>query len=215
MRDEWGFDWLVQYFAARGFAVLQPNFRGSAGYGADWVKDNGFKSWRTAIGDIDDAARWLSAQGIADKGKLAVFGWSYGGYAALQSGVAEPGLFKAIVAVAPVTDLSLLRQDHFNYADYPLVDAFIGNGEHVRAGSPAQNAAAFTAPVLMFHGDFDINVDIGHARLMESRLKSAGKDVRLVEFPGLAHSLTNSAARARLLSESDAFLRRALGLQAM
>ena len=69
-RDEWGFDWLAQYFANRGYAVLQPNYRGSAGYGDDWFQKNGFQSWRTAIGDVNDAGRWLVSQGIADPAKL-------------------------------------------------------------------------------------------------------------------------------------------------
>ncbi|WP_164256052.1 prolyl oligopeptidase family serine peptidase, partial [Stenotrophomonas maltophilia] len=77
-RDEWGFDWLVQFYAARGFAVLQPNFRGSTGYGDSWFQKNGFQSWRTAIGDVNDGGRWLVAQGIATPDKLAVVGWSYG-----------------------------------------------------------------------------------------------------------------------------------------
>lgn len=211
-RDEWGFDWLVQFFAARGYAVLQPNYRGSAGYGNDWYKENGFKSWRTAIGDIDDAGRWLEAQGIAGKGKLAIFGWSYGGYAALQSGVLDPGLFKAIVAVAPVTDLNKLRADRLYWSDYGIVDKMIGTGDHVKAGSPSENAAAITVPVRLYHGTFDSNVDIGQSRLMADRLKAAGRDVSLVEFPGLSHSLVNAAARTQLLSESDALFRKALGL---
>ena len=65
-RDEWGFDWLSQFFADRGYAVLQPNFRGSTGYGDAWFQKNGFQSWRTAIGDVNDAGRWLVKQGIAD-----------------------------------------------------------------------------------------------------------------------------------------------------
>lgn len=211
-RDEWGFDWLVQFFAARGFAVLQPNYRGSAGYGVDWYRKNGFQSWRTAIGDIDDAGRWLVAQGIAAPGKLAIFGWSYGGYAALQSGVTEPGLFKAIVAIAPPTDLERLRQDHSEYTDFNRVDQMIGRGEHVRAGSPAANAGAFVAPVLMFHGTEDRNVDVGHARLMAERLRAAGKSVEYVEFEGLAHQLSDANARAEMLSKSDVFIRQALGL---
>jgi pimeloyl-ACP methyl ester carboxylesterase len=89
-RDHWGFDWLSQFFASRGYAVLQPNFRGSAGYGDEWMHDNGFKSWRVAIGDVLDAGHWLASQGIADPAKLSVVGWSYGGYAALQSAVTEP-----------------------------------------------------------------------------------------------------------------------------
>ena len=85
-RDEWGFDWLAQYLAHQGYAVLQPNYRGSAGYGDQWLQQNGFRGWRTSIGDITAGARWLAAQGIADPNRMAILGWSYGGYAALQAG---------------------------------------------------------------------------------------------------------------------------------
>lgn len=213
-RDEWGFDWLVQFFAARGYAVLQPNYRGSAGYGSDWFEKNGFQSWRTAIGDIDDGGRWLLAQGIAAPGKLGIVGWSYGGYAALQSQVLEPGLFKAVVAVAPVTDLARLKRDHQDYTDYLIVSQFVGDGPHVREGSPAQNAERFTAPVLLFHGEWDWTVDPGHSDQMASALRGAGKQAELVKYPGLAHSLDDAAARADLLTRSDAFLRQAFGLPA-
>ena len=211
-RDEWGFDWLVQYYAARGYAVLQPNFRGSAGYGSAWYQQNGFKSWRVAVGDVNDAGRWLNSQGIAAPGKLAVLGWSYGGYAALQSPVLDPGLFKAIVAIAPVTDLERLRKEAEPYSNFSLVNAFIGTGPHVREGSPAQNAAAIKAPVLLFHGTLDQNVGVGESRLMADKLRGAGRTVTYVEFPGLGHQLNDSAARTRLLTESDAFLRKIFGL---
>jgi dipeptidyl aminopeptidase/acylaminoacyl peptidase len=211
-RDEWGFDWLSQFFANRGYAVLQPNFRGSTGYGDAWFKDNGFKSWRTAIGDVNDGGRWLVKQGIADPGKLAIVGWSYGGYAALQSAVLDPALFKAIVAIAPVTDLEMLRRESLDFTNYALVDAYIGKGPHVVQGSPAQNAGRITAPVLMFHGDRDQNVGIGESRLMASRLKSAGKRVELVEYKGLDHQLEDSDVRAGMLDKADAFLRASMGM---
>lgn len=211
-RDEWGFDWLAQFYAARGYAVLQPNFRGSTGYGAAWYQQNGFNSWRLAIGDVNDAGHWLVKQGIAAPDKLGILGWSYGGYAALQSQVLEPGLFKAVVAIAPVTDLERLRQSAREYTSFPVVDAFIGSGTHVRDGSPAQNAAAFKVPVLLFHGDRDQNVAIGQSRYMADKLRDSGKTVTLVEFPGLSHQLETSQARARVLSESDAFLRTAFGM---
>ena len=211
-RDEWGFDWMVQFFAARGFAVIQPNFRGSAGYGEAWYQRNGFQSWRMAIGDVNDAGRWLASQGIAAPGKMAIVGWSYGGYAALQSAVLDPDLFKAIVAIAPVTDLELLRVEAAQYDTGKMISNFIGQGPHVREGSPAQNVERFKAPVLMFHGDHDQNVAVGESRHMEKRLKAAGKAVTYVEFPGLRHNLSDSAARTRILSESDAFIRKGLGL---
>lgn len=211
-RDEWGFDWLAQFFAARGYAVLQPNFRGSSGYGQEWFQNNGFQSWRAAIGDVNDAGRWLAAEGIAAPGKLAVVGWSYGGYAALQAQVLDPDLYKAAVAIAPVADLELLREQHRTFVNFRLVDAFIGRGAHVTEGSPAQNAARIKAPVLMFHGDRDVNVDLRQAQLMEAKLKEAGKRVDLIVFPGLDHGLNDSTARARMLERADSFVRESLGL---
>ncbi len=71
-RDDWGFDWLAQFYAARGYAVLQPNYRGSAGYGDDWFVHNGFKSWDIAVGDVVAAGRWLVSAGIADPASSAL-----------------------------------------------------------------------------------------------------------------------------------------------
>jgi dipeptidyl aminopeptidase/acylaminoacyl peptidase len=212
-RDEWGFDWLAQYYANRGFAVLQPNYRGSAGFGDQWYQKNGFQSWRTAIGDVNDAGRWLTSQGIADPAKLAIVGWSYGGYAALQSGVLDPGLFKAVVAIAPVADLGQLIEDSKHWSNYRIERNFIGSGPHLREGSPAQNADKIKAPVLLFHGDKDRNVDVRHSRLMHDRLKGAGGRSELVVFEGLDHQLGDSDVRAQMLRRSDAFLRTALGIQ--
>lgn len=204
-RDEWGFDWLAQYFAQRGYAVVQPNFRGSAGYGDQWYMDNGFQSWRTAIGDVADAGRWLVAEG-ADPAKLSIVGWSYGGYAALQSGVIAPDLFRSIVAIAPVTDLAQLKSEAQKYTSGRLVRDFIGAGAHIREGSPAQNAAGIKAPVLMFHGTLDQNVDVEQARTMRRALTSAGKSVELIEYPGLAHNLNDGEARTAMLARITQFL---------
>lgn len=212
-RDEWGFDWLVQFYASRGYAVLQPNYRGSSGYGEGWFQKNGFQSWRTAIGDVNDAGRWLVSQGIADPGKLAIVGWSYGGYAALQSQVLDPALFKAVVAIAPVTDLGSLVEDSRGFTNYTVVRKFIGTGPHLREGSPAQNAARIKAPVLLFHGDVDLNVPIAQARKMQDRLKGAGAQSELIVYPGLDHQLDNTFARTDLLRRSDAFLRQTLKIQ--
>lgn len=212
-RDEWGFDWLAQYFAHRGFVVLQPNYRGSAGYGDQWYVDNGFKSWKTAIGDVCDAGRWLVAQGMADPSKLAIFGWSYGGYAALQANVLDPSLFKAAVAVAPVADLSLLKAEAQTFTNGALVSEYIGSGEQVEAGSPALHANAFKAPVLMFHGEDDFTVDLAQSRAMDKALRAAGKSSQLVVYPKLEHSLRDGTARADMLRRTDAFLRKSLNLQ--
>ena len=211
-RDEWGFDWLAQYFANRGYAVLQPNFRGSTGYGDQWFKNNGFQSWRIAVGDVADSGKWLISEGIADPSKLVIMGWSYGGYAALQAGVLAPDLFKAIVAVAPVTDLDDLKEQYRNWSNFLEVQRFVGSGPHIREGSPAQNADAIHAPVMLFHGELDMNVKVHASRLMAEKLTAAGKKPKLVLYPGLDHYLEDSTVRADLLRKSDAFFREALGM---
>jgi dipeptidyl aminopeptidase/acylaminoacyl peptidase len=207
-RDEWGFDWLAQYFAHQGYAVLQPNFRGSAGYGDQWFVQNGFKSWQIAIGDVLDAGRWLVAQG-ADPQKLAIFGWSYGGYAALQSVIVDQSLFKAAVAVAAVTDLPALAEQSRGWSNFYLQQDYIGTGPHVREGSPAENAAKIKVPVLLFQGTKDTNVYPHQAELMDHALAAAGVQHELITYQNLDHQLADSAARADMLRRSDAFLRAA------
>ena len=210
-RDYWGFNWLAQFYASRGYVVLQPNFRGSTGYGDEFFKQNGFRSWPTAIGDVLDAGKWLVAQGIASPGKLAVVGWSYGGYAALQSAVVDPSVFKAVIAIAPVTDLPELKEQHRQWSDFVIVNREIGDGPHVREGSPALNAAKIKVPVLLFHGEMDRNVLIRQSKEMADRLAAAGVPHELVTWPDLDHALDDSAARAEMLRKSDAFLRKAMG----
>ncbi len=206
-RDEWGFDWLAQYFAHQGFAVLQPNYRGSSGYGDDWYQQNGFQSWKTAIGDVNDSGSWLVSEGIAAADKLAIFGWSYGGYAALQSGVLDPALFKAIVAVAPVTDLAKLKEDYRDYSNFKVARDFIGSGPHIAEGSPARHAAKIAAPVLIFHGDLDLNVSVHQAQFMAGQLREAGKPAELVIYKNLDHYLEDGAVRAEMLEKSAEFLK--------
>lgn len=210
-RDVWGFSWLAQFYANRGYAVLQPNYRGSSGYGDAWFRDNGFRAWKIAIGDVLDAGRWLVKEG-ADPAKLGIVGWSYGGYAALQSAVVDPTLFKAVVAIAPVADLPMLREQYRHWGNFNLVSDFIGEGATAREGSPAENAGRIKAPVLLFQGVMDANVSIEQSRRMESALKAAGGKVTLVTWEQLDHQLDDSAARTEMLSQSDAFLRAAFGM---
>ena len=211
-RDEWGFDWLSQFYASRGFVVLQPEFRGSVGYADAWFQHNGFKSWRIAIGDVLDAGHWLVARGIADPGKLGIVGWSYGGYAALQSAVVEPALFKAVVAIAPVTDLAAAKEEWRGWSGYHYVDTIIGDGPHVREGSPLQHAERIKAPVLLFHGAMDRDVSVEESKRMAERLKAAGDDCELVTWDDLDHQLDDSSARTLMLRKSEAFLRKGFGM---
>ena len=206
-RDVWGFDWLAQAFAYHGYAVIQPNYRGSAGYGDKWLMQNGFKGWRTSIGDVVDAGLWLVKEGIADPKSLVIVGWSYGGYAALQSSAVAPNLFKAVVAIAPVTDLNMVKQEASDFSNSNLVNEFVGEGAHLIEGSPLQNAAKISAPVLMFHGDLDINVGVQQSQKMNEKLRDLDKKSELVVFKGLAHGLEDSKVRTEMLEKIDAFLK--------
>lgn len=205
-RDVWGFDWLSQYLAQLGYAVLQPNYRGSAGYGDQWMQQNGYRGWRTSIGDITAGARWLAQQGIANPQRMAILGWSYGGYAALQSAATEPDLFKAVVAIAPVTDLQQLKDDARIFVNARNRAESIGSGPHITEGSPLPNAARIAAPVLLFHGDRDLNVRVGHSRRMNDALRDAGKRSELVVFPNLEHDLADGDARRQMLDRIRTFL---------
>ena len=210
-RDEWGFDWLSQFLAAQGYAVIQPNYRGSSGFGDKWLNENGFKGWRTSIGDVASAARWLASEGIADPSRVAIVGWSYGGYAALQSAATNPDLFKAVVAVAPVTDLGLVKAESEGFVNKRETKDFIGSGPHLVEGSPVRVASQIGAPVLLVHGDLDTNVGIRHSEKMEAALSRAGKPVEFVRYKGLDHQLSDGEVRAQMLSKIASLLGRTIG----
>ena len=139
-------------------------------------------------------------------------GWSYGGYAALQSHVLAPDLFKATVAIAPVTDLDLLKTNASRYTNSRLVKDFVGTGGHVVAGSPLRNVNAINSPVMLFHGDMDENVDVDHSRKMADALREAGKSVEYTEYPGLEHDIGHNEKRSAMLNDADRFLRSSLGM---
>ncbi len=124
----------------------------------------------------------------------------------------DPNLFKAAVAVAPVTDLGTMIQDSLFWSNYRIMRNFIGTGPHVREGSPAENAGKIVAPVLLFHGDRDMNVGVRQSRIMADRLRDAGRKPELIVYPNLDHYLEDSTARTDMLRRTDAFLRQALKL---
>ena len=210
-RDEWGFDWLPQFLAARGYAVIQPEFRGSDGFGDAWLNKNGFQNWRTSIGDVTAAAKYLIAKGIADPNRMAIMGWSYGGYAALQSAAVEPSLYKAAVAIAPLTDFSMAEKEAANYTNGDIVKRIIGKGPHLVEGSPLQQAGHIKIPVLLVHGDLDVNVSIHESEAMQSALQKNGTPVQMLSFKGLDHQLDDSDARVQMLTAAGELLDRTIG----
>lgn len=209
-RDVWGFDWLCQFLAARGYVVIQPNFHGSSGYGKDFLGENAFHQWRKVISDIRDSADWLVKEGLADPKRFAIVGWSYGGYAALQSAAMDPR-YKAVVAIAPVTDLKQLRRDARGFREQTLEEIEIGKGDQLDEGSPVNHGADIHAPALLVHGTLDGNVAYDHSKRMLAVLHRAGDPAELLTFDGLDHQLDDSDARITMLSRIGQFLDDKLG----
>ncbi|MDJ0926198.1 MAG: alpha/beta fold hydrolase [Gammaproteobacteria bacterium] len=206
-RDEWGFDWLVQYFAALDYAVLQVNFRGSGGYGDAWVGEGGFRAWRQAIGDITDGVQSLIDEEMIDPSRLCVVGWSYGGYAALMSAIEERELYRCVVSIAGVTDPGELIQDARYFVNRKLVREMIGDDEEVlRHGSPLKRAGEISVPVLLFHGDEDVNVDVQHSKKLHKALRKAGKKTTLVIYDDAEHGIWRNEYRVDMLDRIGEFL---------
>lgn len=160
-RDETGWDasgW-VPFFTSRGYAVVRPQYRGSTGFGRDhWIA--GDKQWGlTMQDDNDDAAAWLVSQGIAAKGRIAIFGYSYGGFAAAAAAVRSPSPFKCAIAGAPVTDLARLG---LSWSENRLQR--ILQGQTVKGMDPMQNTDKASIPVLLYVGDRDVRTPAFHAR---------------------------------------------------
>ena len=206
-RDVWGYDWLPQYLAARGYLVLQMNYRGSEGWGEGWLGEGGFRDWRTTLNDITDGARYLVETGQADPERMCILGWSYGGYAALLSGIEEPGLYRCVVSIAGVTDLNDLIKERKKFLTGKRDQEYIGRDQEIlKNGSPARRAKEMGAPTLLFHGDEDINVRLAQSKKMHKALKRAGKDVTFIEYEEVEHSLRRNAVRIDMLERIGDFL---------
>jgi dipeptidyl aminopeptidase/acylaminoacyl peptidase len=196
IRDYLDYDITVQALAAKGWLVLQPNFRGSGGYGKAFA-ELGKRQWGDRMqDDVEDAVDQVVACGKADPQRLAIFGASYGGYAALMGAVRKPGLYKAVVSVAGDADLieSLAFSRREDGVDSPTYAYWCGSmgdpakdAELLARASPARRAAEIQAPVLLIHGAQDTIVDPKQSRLMAKALKTAGKPCELVELKGEGH----------------------------
>jgi acetyl esterase/lipase len=218
-RDEPGFDWWAQFMASRGYVVIQPQFRGSTGFGHRH-EEAGKRQWGKKMqDDVSDALAWAIKEDITDPRRACIVGASYGGYAALAGVTLTPDLYKCAVSVAGVADLPHmmaregagdfgLRSSSLNYwrehigADDPTAMAAV---------SPARLAARVKAPILLLHGTDDTVVDIDQSRLMNTALRSTGKSVKYVELRGEDHWLSRASTRLQMLREIDTFLAEHLG----
>jgi dipeptidyl aminopeptidase/acylaminoacyl peptidase len=201
-----------QFFASRGWAVLQLNFRGSKGYGQDF-REAGRRRWGLEMqDDLADGRRWLVDQGIADTTRVCIVGSGFGGYAALMGAVKDQALYRCVVSFAGPTDLRDLLGHAQRFLGYELgaeaeIGTWWGDREQLRQTSPALRAAEIRIPVLLMHGANDLTVPVEQSRDMADALKKANHaDARYVELPLGDHDLSRQEDRARVLTEMERFL---------
>ena len=206
-RDDESYDYWAQFLASRGYAVLQPNYRGSSGYGTAFA-DKGKGQWGLAMqDDLTDAVKWAASQGIADAGRVCIVGASYGGYAALRAAQRDKGVYRCAVSFAGVADLpGLLRYDSSFLNASRTRDSWLTKAPDLKGVSPINFAADFSIPVLLMHGKADLRVPVKQSRQMADRLKAAGKEYRYIEQPLGDHHLSREEDRIQFLKELEAFL---------
>jgi dipeptidyl aminopeptidase/acylaminoacyl peptidase len=209
-RDLRRFDFIAQFLAANGYAVLQPNFRGSWGYGRDFL-EAGRRGWGIAMhNDITDAARWALDEKLAEPGHICIVGASYGGYAALLGVAKEPDLYACAVSIAGPSDLGNLLWD-FNKDAGPharrLARERIGwQRDELDAQSPLELVADVKAPILLIHGRLDSRVEADHSERMARALRSSDKAVELIIQRNGDHFLSDEPQRIETLRELGRFL---------
>lgn len=211
-RDDESYWFITQFLASRGYAVFQPNFRGSTGYGMPFAAA-GNNEWGGKMqDDVTDGTRWLIDQGIADPDRICIVGWSYGGYAAAMGAVKTPGLFRCAASINGVLNLPLQIEEEERYFEgRELTDTIGLEGETSKKVSPFHQAEDITAPMLIIQSVDDTIVHKEQGREMAKRLGDLGKHVEYVEIEFGGHSMRNVPARRQILESLEAFLGKNLG----
>ena len=207
-----GFDYWTSFFANRGYAVVQMNFRGSTGYGYDFMKA-GLGQWGGQMQeDVEDATKWAIEKGIADPERVCIVGGSYGGYAALM-GAATSDLYKCSVSFAGVSDLLYLLDDSRRYGGEETLRIMLGNKsrQELKDTSPVNLADKIKIPVLLVQGDDDSRVLLKHGQKMRDAMEEAGVDYQYIEQENSDHFLTLKRNRLQFFQETEKFLKNHIG----
>lgn len=209
------FDWWAQFLAAKGYLVVQPNFRGSSGFGEAHLMAGRGEWGRKMQDDVSDVVQSLIDRKYVDSNRVCIMGASYGGYSALAGGAFTPELYRCVISINGVADLPfMLRQEARLMGSKQWVISYwnelIGDSETELQKlvdiSPVNFAKDFQAPVLLIHGDDDTVVSIEQSRRMEEALKAVEKEVSFVILKDEDHWLSTSRARLKMLKTIDQFL---------
>ena len=218
----WGWDPQVQFLASRGYAVLEPEYRGSTGFGARHFRA-GWKQWGLKMqDDIADGTRWAAAQGYADPKRVCIAGASYGGYATLMGLINDPDLYKCGIDWAGVTDINLLYDGHWNFtSDLPdgwkqygmpsLVGDQVKDAEQLKATSPLLQAARIKQPLLLAYGGADQRVPLPHGTKFYNAVKETNPDVEWIEYEEEGHGWALPKNRVDFWSRVEKFLDKHIG----
>ena len=218
-RDRWQWDRDVQVFASHGYAVFQPQFRGSTGFGKKF-EEAGYGQWGQAMqDDITAGVRWLIDQKIADPARICIVGASYGGYAALWGLVKTPELYKCGVSTAGVSDLEHMLHDDSDTSQSAVQREYqrsrIGDPQLMKAAwssvSPLKHADRIVAPLLIVHGDLDRRVPISHGKAMLAEMQRLHKDVQWLEFSDEAHGVNRIRNGEKWYAAMFALFERTIG----
>ncbi len=213
-RDTLTFDWWAFFYAARGYAVYQPNFRGSYGYGLQF-REAGYGEWgRKMQDDITNGVQKLIGDGIADPSRVCIVGGSYGGYAALAGATLTPDLYACAVSVNGVSDLpSMIGEAGSLGIEYweTRIGSRFRNADELNAVSPAKRAANAGAPIMLIHGKDDTVVPFYQSDIMRRALESANKPHEFVELAGEDHWLSKESTRTEMLLRSIEFIDKHIG----
>jgi len=218
----WHWDAESQFLASRGYAVLEPEFRGSAGYGVKLFQ-SGWKQWGLKMqDDVADATRWATSQGYADPARVCIAGASYGGYATLMGLVNDPQLYKCGFEWVGVTDIPLMfTGTWYGSDDFPEewraygMPAMIGDPDkdaaQFAATSPLRQAARITQPLLLAYGGADRRVPIYHGKKFLDAVRKTNQQVEWIEYPEEGHGWALPKNRIDFWTRVEHFLDKNIG----
>lgn len=208
-RDDVSWDWWTQFLAEKGYAVVQPNYRGSSGYGTAFT-EKGEGEWGLKMqDDLVDAIAHLSRQGIADSKRVCIAGASYGGYAAMRAAQRDASHYRCAISYAGVSDLKRLTKYSFRELFGGKSKAWLRRqAPDLSAVSPINSPEKSAIPLLLVHGRLDTRVTVDHSRQFAAKLKNAGRSVIYIEQPQADHHFSRSADRLEFLKAMEAFLAR-------